>query len=107
MNAIANTIVLIKPTNDAILFPSIKEWWAYVTVIPEHNNNIVFNRGSSLGFIANVPIGGHKVPISILGDKALWKNAQNIAKKKSASEIIKSPTPKFKPFCTAKVWWPK
>ena len=57
--------------------------------------------------MASIPIGGHFAPNSIVGDKALWKNAQNIAKKNNASETIKSIIPKFNPFCTAKVWFPK
>lgn len=66
----------------------------------------MFNKGNSRGFIDSAPIGGQTVPTSVLGDRALWKNAQNIAKKKSASETMNSPTPKFNPFCTARVWWP-
>ena len=72
----ANNIVNTKPYNVPDLFPCINEWWAYVTVTPEDNNITVFNKGNSSGFIAWVPIGGHNVPISILGDNALWKNAQ-------------------------------
>ena len=43
----------------------------------------------------------------MVGDKALWKNAQNIARKKSASDTINKATPILSPFCTAKVWLPK
>ena len=57
--------------------------------------------------MASIPIGGHFAPNSIVGDKALWKNAQNIAKKNKASDTINKPTPIFKPLCTAKVWFPK
>lgn len=67
----------------------------------------MFNNGNSKGFIESIPIGGHLAPSSIVGDKALWKKAQNIAKKNKASDIIKSPTPIFNPLCTAKVWLPK
>jgi len=42
-----------------------------------------------------------------VGDRALWKKAQNIAKKNNASDIINKATPMFKPLCTAKVWLPK
>jgi hypothetical protein len=38
-----------------------------------------------------------------VGDKALWKKAQNIAKKNNTSDTINNPTPIFKPLCTAKV----
>jgi hypothetical protein len=63
----------------------------------------VFNNGNSKGFIESIPIGGHLAPSSIVGDKALWKKAQKIAKKNKASDTIKSPTPIFNPLCTAKV----
>ena len=52
-------------------------------------------------------MGGHWAPISTLGDKALWKKVQKIAKKNKASDSINSATPIFKPLCTAKVWLPK
>ena len=42
-----------------------------------------------------------------MGDNALWKNAQKIAKKNNASDTINKPTPMFKPLCTARVWLPK
>lgn len=57
--------------------------------------------------MASIPRGGHFAPSSIVGDKALWKNAQNIAKKNKASDTINKPTPKLKPLWTAKVWFPK
>jgi hypothetical protein len=38
-----------------------------------------------------------------VGVKALWKNAQNIATKNKPSDTINNITPKFNPFCTAKV----
>jgi hypothetical protein len=43
--------------------------------------------------MASMPIGGHFAPNSIEGDKALWKNAQNIAKKNKASDTINKPIP--------------
>jgi hypothetical protein len=63
----------------------------------------VFNKGNSKGLIACIPIGGHCAPNSILGDNALWKKVQKIAKKNSASETINKATPIFIPLCTAKV----
>jgi len=42
-----------------------------------------------------------------VGDNALWKKDQKIAKKNNASEIINKATPMFKPLCTARVWFPK
>ena len=67
----------------------------------------MFNKGNSKGFTGSIPIGGHWAPNSTVGVKALWKNAQNIATKKQASDTINNITPKFNPFCTAKVWFPK
>jgi hypothetical protein len=64
---------------------------------------MVFNKGNSKGLIDSIPIGGHWAPSSIVGDNALWKNAQKIAKKNNASDIINKPTPMFKPLCTARV----
>jgi hypothetical protein len=63
----------------------------------------VFNKGNSKGFIESIPKGGHLAPNSIVGDKALWKNAQKIAKKNKASDTINNPTPIFNPLCTANV----
>ena len=97
----------IAPYNAPLLLPCIKEWCEYVIVTPEDNNITVFNKGNSKGFIESIPIGGHFAPNSIVGDKALWKNAQNIAKKKNTSDIINKATPILSPFCTAKVWLPK
>ena len=63
--------------------------------------------GSSKGFTESIPIGGHCAPISIGGARALWKKAQKILRKNSASLTINSVTPMFKPLCTANVWLPK
>lgn len=43
----------------------------------------------------------------MVGDNALWKNAQKIAKKNNASETMNKPTPMLRPLCTAKVWLPR
>ena len=103
----ANITVAIEPYKDPVLFPWIKEWWAYVIVAPLDNNITVLSKGNSKGFIGSIPIGGHCPPNSTVGVKALWKKAQNIAIKNNASETINKITPKFNPFCTAKVWLPK
>ena len=57
--------------------------------------------------MASIPIGGHFAPSSIVGDSALWKNAQNIARKNKASEAINKATPILIPLWTANVWFPK
>jgi len=53
--------------------------------------------GNSKGSIASIPIGGHIAPNSTAGERALWKNVQNIAKKNKASDTINKPTPMFNP----------
>ena len=106
VNRIAKIKVAINPYKLPFLLPWIIEWCAYVTVTPEDNSNTVFNKGNSNGFMACIPNGGHCAPSSMVGDNALWKKAQNIAKKNSASDIINSPTPIFIPLCTARVWLP-
>ena len=107
MNTKANTIVNIAPYKAPFLFPCINEWWEYVIVTPDANNITVLSNGNSKAFIASTPIGGHWAPNSMVGDSALWKKAQNIAKKNKASDTINKATPMFKPLCTAKVWFPK
>jgi len=104
---IANNTVAIDPYKAPFLSPYIKEWWAYVTVAPLDKSITVLRSGSSKGFTGSIPIGGHWAPNSTVGVNALWKKAQNIAKKNNASDTINSITPKFNPFCTAKVWLPK
>jgi len=67
----------------------------------------VFINGNSNGLTASIPIGGQCAPNSTVGLNALWKYAQNMAKKKKASLTINKATPMFSPLCTAKVWLPK
>ena len=88
------------------LAPLIKKWCPYVTVKPEPSNITVFINGNSKGSMASIPIGGHIAPNSTVGDSALWKNVQKIAKKNKASDTINKPTPIFNPLWTASVWLP-
>ena len=41
----------------------------------------MFNNGNSKAFIASTPKGGYCAPNYRVDDSALWKYAQNIAKK--------------------------
>ena len=107
MNKKANITVKIKPYNAPDLIPCIIEWWAYVTEKPDANSIIVFNMGNSKGLTVSIPEGGQCAPNSTLGDIALWKKVQNMAKKKNISLTINSATPIFKPLCTASVWLPR
>jgi len=72
-------------------------------VNPEANKRTVFINGNSKGSIASIPRGGHIAPNSTAGERALWKNAQKIAKKNKASDTINKPTPRFNPLWTARV----
>ena len=59
------------------------------------------------GLIVSMPNGGHWAPSSTVGDNALWKKAQKIAKKNNASDTINKATPKLRPRWTELVWLPK
>jgi hypothetical protein len=107
VNTTAKKTVITKAYNPAFLSPLINEWCEYVTVTPDDRSIIVFNKGNSKGFIDSIPKGGHFAPNSIVGDNALWKKAQKIAKKNNTSDIINNATPMFKPLCTANVWLPR
>ena len=45
-------------------FISIIEWWAHVTVTPEANRIVVFNKGISKGLNDIISVGGQEIPIS-------------------------------------------
>jgi len=87
-------------------FLSIKEWWAQVTVTPEARRIAVFKRGIWSGLKGWIPTGGHMAPISILGDKHLWKNAQKNEIKKKISETINKIIPHRNIKFTTRVWRP-
>lgn len=59
-----------------------------------------FKRGISNGLKGKIFLGGQIPPISILGDKLLWKNAQKKETKKKTSDKINNNIPNFKPFNT-------
>ena len=48
-----------------------------MTVTPDDSRIEVFNSGICNGLNGKVPIGGHRDPISIVGDKLLRKNQKN------------------------------
>jgi len=63
------------------LFPANKAWCDHVINAPEVTKTKVFNKGTCQGLIASIPLGGHTQPISAVGFKLEWKNAQKNAKK--------------------------
>jgi len=78
-----------------------------VNIDPSAKSRTVLSKGNSKALIASIPLGGHWAPSSTVGDKALWKYAQKMAKKNKASDTINNATPMFSPLCTANVWLPK
>lgn len=52
--------------------PSIRLWWAQVTVTPEARRTAVFSRGTSNGSSVVIPVGGQQPPISGVGAKLEW-----------------------------------
>ena len=102
-----NNTVKVRPFKAWSLLPLTILWWAQVTVAPELNRTAVFKRGTPKGFKACTPLGGHITPISIEGDKLLWKKAQKKEKKNKTSDTINSIKPIFRPLTVATVWKPK
>ena len=98
--------VNIKPWVVCLKFFSINEWCAHVIVIPEHNRIIVFNNGICIGLNVITPLGGHIIPISMVGERLLWKNAQKNDTKNNTSEIINKIIPNFNPCTTFRVCLP-
>ena len=64
-------------------------WWAQVTVTPEERSTAVFSRGTLKGSRGVIPVGGQHPPISGLGARLAWKNAQKNPRKKNTSDVIK------------------
>ena len=81
-------------------------WWAQVTLIPEEIKITVFNKGTWNGLNTLIPKGGQIDPISTLGDKLLWKNAQKKLTKKKTSEIMNRAIPQRSPSSTIEVCKP-
>lgn len=76
------------------------EWCAHVTDTPDRSKIAVFSNGTEKASITFRPTGGHTIPISPVGDKDEWKNAQKNLKKNITSLTMKSSIPVFKPAIT-------
>jgi len=98
--------VVSNPVRDSCLLPLTMLWWAQVTVAPELNNIVVLSKGTENGSKGVIPLGGQVHPISIAGDRALWKKAQKKEKNSKISETINRMNPIFSPFKVLLVWWP-
>ena len=77
-----------------------------MTDTPDDNKIKVFNRGILKGLNGLMPIGGQNSPISMFGERLLWKNAQKNEKKNNTSEIINKIIPHFNPLITLRVCKP-
>ena len=105
VNTTPSKTVKTRPKIASLLCPLIILWWAQVTVAPELKRIAVFKRGTENGLRGSIPKGGHATPISIEGDKLLWKKAQKKEKKKKISEIINNKNPIFNPLTVIFVWY--
>ena len=76
-----------------LLLISINPWWDQVTVTPEANKIAVLSKGIWRGLKGWTPKGGQLPPISKVGAKLLWKNAQKKDKKKKISDTINNNIP--------------
>lgn len=74
--------------------------------MPEDNRIIVLRRGILYGLNDIIELGGQFLPISILGERDMWKNIQKKEKKKKISEVINKIIPIRINFETFKVWHP-
>lgn len=99
--------VIIRAWMVSVREPSIRLWWAQVTVTPEANSTAVFNKGTLKGLIGIIPVGGHLHPSSGVGASLLWKKAQKKAKKNKISDAINNTIPHRSPFVTKDVWCPR
>lgn len=81
-------------------------WWDHVTLTPEDNKIIVFNKGTPKALNTLIPKGGQIEPSSILGDSLLLKKAQKKEKKNITSDKINNTIPHRIPVSTINVWSP-
>ena len=103
-----NPRIIVKPNlwTAWVWLDSMMAWWAQVTVAPEDNKMVVFSKGIWKGLKGWIPRGGQYIPISTVGAKLLWKNAQKKEKKKRTSDKINKIIPHRKPVVTIDVWRP-
>jgi len=107
VNQIPSRIVIRRAFQAS--FPSLcrRLWWDQVSEAPEERRMAVFKRGTPHGLIGLIPVGGHTHPISGVGAKALWKNAQKKEKKNITSESTNRIKPIFIPRTTKEVCMPR
>lgn len=84
----------------SVALPSRSLWWDQVSDTPEDKSMAVFSKGTPQGCMGEIPVGGQVIPISAVGERALWKNAQKKEKKNIISEITNRTNPIFIPRTT-------
>lgn len=52
--------------------PSIRLWWAHVTVTPDARRTAVLSSGTSKGSKVVIPVGGQHPPSSGVGARLAW-----------------------------------
>lgn len=77
-----------------------------MTVTPELRRTAVFRSGTEKASMGCTPGGGQAQPISGVGARLLWKNAQKNAKKNITSDAMNSSMPKRRPDLTCEVCIP-
>lgn len=61
----------VSPQTEEWWLPSIRAWWAQVTVHPEERRISVFKSGTWNGLNGSTPAGGQVAPISQVGHSLL------------------------------------
>lgn len=75
-------------------------WCVHVTLTPDANKIIVFNKGIWNGLKGKIPQGGQNEPNSIVGLNLEWKKAQKKETKKKISLTINKIIPTINPLNT-------
>jgi len=97
VNKIPNNTVNINPKIVFFLSPVMIALCDHVTVAPLVNSIAVFNNGTSNGFKACIPTGGHTDPNTISGPNELWKYPQKNVTKNNTSDKMNKIIPIFNP----------
>ena len=85
-----SSTVSVRPWISPLRSPSISEWCAQVTVVPESSRISVLRNGNSNGSNGWMPLGGQTPPT---GNRLDEKKAQKKAEKNITSEAMNSAMP--------------
>lgn len=107
VNQAPSRIVISSVFQASFPSPRRRAWWDQVREAPEDRSIAVLSRGTPQGWIGFIPVGGQVIPISAVGDRALWKKAQKNEKKNITSEATNKMNPIFIPRTTYVVCIPR